>query len=444
MPKLDKLIESKPMQMLQKAGAAMQGNAVVSAISDGMGSAMSLLLAGAIFTIISTILNLTGVLETTDQIYQWLQMPYNMTMGIMSVAVVFTTAYSYSGSLNLKGKVANGIVALFMFLMVSAPMTSVELADGSRMSVMNTGNLGSTGLFTAMLVGIVAVRIIKFCEEKHIVITMPDSIPQFLADSFTTLIPLVFNIVLWQGINIALQVTLGTTLPDAIITVLSGPLSVLTSVPGMFVLMFITNVMWIFGIHGGVITSVVISAPKMMAFQENMALVAAGLAPKFFPVFLTRYGGAAAAGGMGNALCISLHCMRAKSKKLRAIGKAGFIPSLFNISEPIIFGLPVMYNPLIAIPFILNALIPPLISLIGFELGFFVPPYIMLSGVYPLFMFEFLSSMAWQNLLIPVIGFVVGMIIYAPFIKMYDKQCLKEEQEAEAAEVADAAAELTA
>ena len=441
MSRLDKLIESKPMQALQKAGAAMQGNAVVGAISDGMGSAMSLLLAGAIFTIISTVLRLAGVLDTTDQVYQWLQLPYNMTMGIMSVAVAFSIAYSYSGSLNMTSKVANGIVSLFMFLMVSAPMTSVELADGSRMSVMDTTNLGATGLFTAMLIGIVSVRIIKFCKDKHIVITMPDSIPQFLADSFTTLIPLVINIVVWQGLSIALQLTVGSTLPDAIITVLSGPLSVLTSVPGMFLLMFITNVMWIFGIHGGVITTIVISAPKMMAFQENAALVAAGMAPMFFPVFLTRYGGAAAAGGMGNALCISLHCMRARSQQLRAIGKAGFIPSLFNISEPIIFGLPVMYNPLIAIPFILNALIPPFIAWIGFEVGFFVPPYILLSGVYPLGVFEFLSSMAWQNLLIPVIGFVVGMIVYAPFIKMYDKECLEKEQaaEAEAAQAAQAA-----
>lgn len=427
MANLDALFESKAMNKLVELGTKMQGSPAVGAISSGMMGTMGLILAGSVFSIISSLLSLAGVLQATDAVYQWLQMPYNMTMGIMSIAVAFGVAYTYTTNLKMKGAVANGFVAMFLFLMVCSPVKSVELADGSSMSVMDTTYLGGTGMFTAMFVSIIVVRIIKLCADKHIVISMPDAVPQFLADSFSALIPLVINIVLWCGLNTVLQNAIGAPVPGAVMGILSVPLGALISTPGMIVLVLIAMIFWSFGIHGTGIVYIVLMAPFIAAYQTNTELVAAGQDPVFNAAFL--FAGAACCGGTGNVLPLAVCCLRAKSQQLKTIGKAGLVPAIFNISEPMCFGVPIMYNPVIAIPFILNTALTTIVVALGFVSGFFRPPHVLIMTALPIGVNEFLSSMALQNLLIPVVGFVVGYLCYAPFVKMYDKQCLAKEAE---------------
>lgn len=107
------------------------------------------------------------------------------------------------------------------------------------------------------------------------------------------------------------------------------------------------------------------------------------------------------------------------------------MPAIFNISEPIVFGAPIMFNPILCIPFILNAVIMTGIFYAGFMVGFFQPPHVLIMTALPVILQEFLQSLAWQNCLLPVIGFVLGFLIYAPFVKMYDKQCLANETASE-------------
>ena len=432
MSKLDTMFESKAMVKLQEFGGKLQANKVFSSISSGMMGTMNLILAGAVFTIVATMLNLFGVLETTDPLYQWLQMPYNMTMGTMAIAAAFGVAYTYTKNLGMKGEVANGFVAMFLFLMVCAPVQTVELADGSTMNALDTSFLGGTGLFPALILPIIVVRIIKFCQDHNVTIKMPDSVPPFLADSFATLIPLVINIVLWCGLNTLIGNVMGTNLPGAVMGILSIPLAALISGPGIIVLALLCMLFWCFGIHGTGIVFIVLIAPMMAAYQTNAALVAAGSAPVFDPVFL--WDAVASCGGTGNVLPLAVLCLLARSKQLKAIGRAGVIPAVFNISEPMAFGVPIMFNPIICIPFILNVLVSALIVWAGYAIGFFQPPYVLILTSLPIFLQNFLASLAWQNLLIPVICFVVGMICYAPFVKAYDKQLLEQEQAAEAAE----------
>ncbi len=199
MAAFEKLYESVFMQKLQAWGGKLQSNKALNAISSGMMSAMGVILAGAIFTILATLLNLAGVLETTDTLYQWLTTPYNMTMGILSVVVSFAVGYVYSRNLGMTSNLASGVVTLILFLMVASPVQSVTLEDGSTMSALNTTWLGGSGLFTALIIPLVAVRIMKFCQEHHIAIKMPEAVPQFLSDAFASLVPLVINIFLWHG-----------------------------------------------------------------------------------------------------------------------------------------------------------------------------------------------------------------------------------------------------
>lgn len=428
MSKLDKMFESPFFVKLQEWGGKVQSNKVISAISNGMMSIMSLVIAGAAFMILATLLDIAGVLETTDQVYHWLCVPYNMTMGLISLPIAFAVGYSYSKNLGMKGALANGLVTMVLFLMVAAPVQSVDV-NGSATNMIPTSFLGGPGIFVAMFLPIISVRIIKFCKDKNATIKMPDSIPPYLVDSFANIIPLVICPILWQGLSVLCQVAMGgATLPALIMGILGIPLSGLTSIPGMFVLLAISMLCWGLGLHGQGIVSVVTLPAMMAAYGTNAELVAAGQATEFAPIFL--FMSATAAGGAGNMLSLAACCLRAKSERLRAVGKAGVVPAIFNISEPMIFGTPVMYNPIIAIPMVLNSLLCMGLIYVGFAVGFFQNPYILMLTPLPVGLATFLSSMAWQNIFIPVLCFVVGVVCFWPFVRMYDKQCLADEQAA--------------
>ena len=428
MSKLDKMFESPFFVKLQEWGGKVQSNKVISAISNGMMSIMSLVIAGAAFMILATLLDIAGVLETTDQVYHWLCVPYNMTMGLISLPIAFAVGYSYSKNLGMKGALANGLVTMVLFLMVAAPVQSVDV-NGSATNMIPTAFLGGPGIFVAMFLPIISVRIIKFCKDKNATIKMPDSIPPYLVDSFANIIPLVICLILWQGLSVLCQVAMGgATLPALIMGILGIPLSGLTSIPGMFVLLAISMLCWGLGLHGQGIVSVVTLPAMMAAYGTNAELVAAGQATEFAPIFL--FMSATAAGGAGNMLSLAACCLRAKSERLRAVGKAGVVPAIFNISEPMIFGTPVMYNPIIAIPMVLNSLLCMGLIYVGFAVGFFQNPYILMLTPLPVGLATFLSSMAWQNIFIPVLCFVVGVVCFWPFVRMYDKQCLADEQAA--------------
>lgn len=430
---LENMFESPIIQKLQALGAKSQSSPTLSAISSGMMSTLSIIMAGAVFTIVSSILSLTGLIATDSALYQWLQLPYNMTIGSMSLTIAFAIGYQYTKNLKIKGELANGIVTLVLFMMVCSPIKSITLQDGTTASVLDSTYLGGSGMFAAIIISLVAVRIIKFCRDRHIVLTMPDSVPQYLSDSFSAVIPLVINIVLWTGLNTLCESFMGAALPGVIMGVLAMPLAGLNSVPGMFVVAFIGLLCWCLGIHGTGVIMIVLMPVYMQYFADNAAAHAAGAAMALQPVAL--YFLAQAGGGSGNMLPLAVLCCRGKSEQLKAIGKVGLVPSVFNISEPMIFGVPVMYNPLIAIPFILNTLVCMLAIYLLYVVDFFQPQYIMILSSLPIFMGSWLTSMAWQNLLIPVVCIVIGFITYLPFVKLYDKQ-LCEQEAANAAEQA--------
>lgn len=425
MSKLDSIFESKAMQKLQAFGGAMQANKTVSAITNSMMCTLGLLLCGAVFVVIASVLNAVGVIATDSAVYQWLYVPYNMTMNLLAVAVAFAVGFIYSNNLEMKGAMSNGLVTMILFLMVCSPMQSATLADGSSATVMDTSYLGGTGLFPALVIGLISIRIIYTCRTKNLILKMPDSVPQFLQDSFNSLIPLLINVLLWHGLNTVLQLTVKMPLADAIIAVLSVPMAALNSWPGMFVLILLAMLLWCFGIHGTMVALTPMLPIMIQVTAANAAHLAAGEPLEIQPIAL--FGAMAVAGGTGNVLSLAVLCLRSKSQQLKAVGKAGIIPAFFNISEPMAFGVPIMYNPMIAIPFILNPLITGLILLPLYFTGIIRPAVVFMMTVLPMFMADYVTSLNIGNLLIPVIAFVVSYVLYLPFVKAYDKQLLAQE-----------------
>jgi PTS system cellobiose-specific IIC component len=434
---MDKLFESKFMKGLQKFGEKLGSSKVFSAISKSMMGTMAIILVGAVFQIIATIPTLFGWYTTESAIYKLLYTPYNMTMGILSIFVVFMIGYNYAKSLGMK-PMQNGVVALICFLLVAAPATTVTLADGATsLTVLNTSNLGAAGLFVAILIGILTVNLTHFCEKKNIVIRMPDVVPSFLSEAFSAMLPLLFNIIIWYGISSVLSLLTGgqMTLPLLITYILSIPLSAINTIPGMFIAVLFACLLWTFGIHGSMVVFIALMAIMIQNISANAAAVAAGNQPQFYATMLT--GAMACAGGTGNTLGLVLLGLKsAKSKQLKAVSKAAIVPGIFNINEPVTFGFPIMYNPIMAIPYILTPLITMLVLWLGYAIGFFKPAYVLIMSLLPLFMGEFLGSMAWQNLFIPIVGIVVGLIVYYPFFKVYDKQLVEKEAAAKTDEKA--------
>lgn len=429
---MNKLFDNKFMKWLQKFGEKLGNNKGFSAISKSMMGTMAIILAGAIFQIVATVPTLFGWYTTESAIYKLLYTPYNMTMGILSVFVVFMIGYNYAKSLGMK-PMQNGVVALICFLLVAAPATTVTLADGATsLTVLNTSNLGAAGLFVAILIGILTVNLTHFCEKKNIVIKMPDVVPSSLSESFSAMLPLLFNIIIWYSISTVLSLlTHGQmTLPSLITYALSIPLSAINTVPGMFIMILFACLLWTFGIHGSMVVAMALMAVLMQNAAANAAAVAAGNSPQFYPSSL--FWAIACAGGTGNTLGLVLLGLKsAKSKQLKAVCKASLIPGIFNINEPVTFGFPIVYNPIMAIPYILTPLVTMLIVWLGYAIGFLQPDFVIILSLMPLFGGEFLRSMAWQNLFIPIVGIVVGLIVYYPFFKLYDKQLVEKETAAE-------------
>jgi PTS system cellobiose-specific IIC component len=172
----------------------------------------------------------------------------------------------------------------------------------------------------------------------------------------------------------------------------------------------------------------VIMPISIQATLANGSLVAAGKEPIFTSVFL--FGAIASCGGTGNTLSLVIMSLRSKSEQLRAISKAALIPAIFNINEPVTFGFPIMYNPIMAIPYILNGVLVFFYLWGGYAINFFKAPYVLIMTALPIGVGEFLGSMSWHNILMPIGTFILSFLVYYPFYKVYERQLVAKEKSA--------------
>ena len=276
----------------------------------------------------------------------------NMTMGMLSLISAFAIAYYLAGSYKLSQMNA-GFTSMIIFMIVAAPANYVALADGNVASMIDTTYLGSQGLFTSIIVSLLTVEITRICMQKKITIKMPEGVPPFLSDMFSSIVPLVINVTLFFSVNLLISNFIpGSSLPSLIETILAKPISAVNSVPGAILVSVLILVMWCCGVHGMMVFMPLTTPITMAAFAANAELFAAGQSPIFHPIFMTQ--AIALLGGTGNTLALVILCLKAKSNQLSVFGKASIVPAVFRISEPVIFGAPIMFNPILMIPFVLS------------------------------------------------------------------------------------------
>lgn len=434
---------NKMMTSLQKflmpLGTTLANQRHLSAISRGLMASIPLTIIGAVAQIVANppvtqdIIDNGGFLATVfggwfrfaQANTELIMTPYNMTMGLFSVVVAFTIAYELAKSYKMNG-LSSGIISMIMFVMVAAPIRSIEVADGSQMDAMNTGLLGSPGMFAAIAIALISVSLTRLCRKYKLVVRLPDVVPPSLADSFTAMIPLLVNVIVIYGINVASLGLTGASAPELFIGLLMAPLSAANSIPGILFLVTLAGLLWVMGVHGTMIVYPVIIPFVIEAITTNGELVAAGQSPVFSPVML--FGTLAVVGGSGNTLALVLLSLRSKSEQMKAIGKVSLIPGFFGINEPVTFGMPIMFNPILAIPYILSPLILSGLTLLAYSVGFIRPSYILILTLMPIGVSSFLGSMYIGNLIFDFLMIPVCMLIYYPFYKIYERQLLAQEQ----------------
>ena len=404
----------------------------LQAISDGMMMSLALIVVGSIFLIIANPpVNLDIVDMNTGNIFlkgmiawkQWavanyntITIPYTMTMGLIGLVTSFGVAYSLAEKYNMKSAI-NGIIAMSVFLMISAPVTDGQLS---------MSYLGSDGLFVALVVGLLSVEICRFVGDRA-VFTFPATVPSAVTNFVNSLLPLAANIIIIYGLNLCLMACSGKALPELIMSVLTPAIS---SADNLWVYMGIfafSNILWLFGINGSSIIFPIVFVLGVTNSGLNAELINAGKeATHVMNLQMYRY---AILGGGGNTLGLVILMCFSKVKHIRSIGKLSVIPGICGINEPVIFGGPIVLNPILAIPFVLM----PCISI---GLGYFVQSvglvsmgYIVDPSFTPFFGQGFLSALDIRNVIFMFVLIAISVAVYYPFFKVYEKTLMEKEGE---------------
>lgn len=431
---MDGIFNSPIMVKLQEFGQKLGSNKFLASLQAGMMSCMAPIMVGAIFSIICAVGPMFHLFENGDAVYNVLYMPYHFTMELLALWIVLLMAFNYAKSLKLKAPVMSAVQTAVCFTLIACKWSVNEAGA----NVIDVTYLGSQGMFVSFFVSFFVCQVEKFCQDKDVRIKMPDVCPPSLVNGFSAILPLLFAIVPLYVLEVIITQATGGAygLCSGFMAVLTVPLNALVSVPGMFILVPFAALLWCFGIHGTIIIISILMPLMLQAATDNAAAYAAGGygALVFYPVSL--FGALAICGGTGNTLPLALMGLRAKSEQIRAVAKISVVPGWFGINEPMTFGMPIMYNPILCIPYILNVLVVMIITLILFRVGFLVPGFVPIMSMMPMGFGAFLSTLRWQNALWDYLAMIPAGLVWYPFFKVYDNQLYKKEQEAKAAEAA--------
>ncbi|GAA5416492.1 lichenan permease IIC component [Paraliobacillus ryukyuensis] len=364
------------------------------------------------------------------------------TMGILAlyfglvIGYEYTKIYAEEESLNLNP--LNGALLSLLAFFITIPQLVLE--DGTMSLVEQSGEdgnaivfgweivgdgvsrLGATGIFTAILMAIVAVQLYRLCVKRNWVIKMPEAVPEGVSRSFTALIPAFFVAIVVLVINGAL-IALGTDIFKMIAVPFGFVVNLANSWLGILVIFFLVHALWIVGIHGATIVFGFLTPIVLANMQSNIAGATIPFAGEFNNSFVI-------VGGSGSTLgLVFFIAFLAKSSQLKVLGKAALAPSLFNINEPLIFGLPIVYNPFLAIPFFLAPMVTASIAYWAIKLQLVEPIIAQMPWPTPIGAGAFISTGGdLMAVVLAVICTAVAFLIWLPFIKMYDSKLVKQEQ----------------
>ncbi|HEK9988715.1 lactose-specific PTS transporter subunit EIIC [Streptococcus equi] len=421
---MNKLIEhiEKRKPLFEK----ISRNIYLRAIRDGFIAGMPVILFSSIFILLAYVPNAWGF-HWSKSVEALLMLPYSYSMGILGFFVAGTTAKALTDSINRQLEATNQMNYLSTML---AAMVGFLLmaADPAKEGGLLTGFMGTKGLLTAFISAFVTVTIYKLCVKNHVTIRMPDEVPPNISQVFKDLIPFTLSIVLLYLVQLIVKHTLGVNVAESIGALLAPLFQAADGYLGITLIFGAYAFFWFVGIHGPSIVEPAIAAITYANAEVNLNLLQAGQhADKILTSGTQMF--IVTMGGTGATLVVPFMFMwLTKSKRNRAIGRASVVPTFFGVNEPILFGAPLVLNPIFFIPFILT----PIVNVWIFK--FFIDVLGMNS---------FTANLPWTTPAplglvlgtnLQVLSFVlaavliaVDVLIYYPFLKVYDEQILAEE-----------------
>lgn len=419
------VIEQRIMPFANKIGTQRH----MTAIRKGVIATMPLTIVGSFFTILLNI-PVESIAAMVEPYREILDIPFRYTVGILALYATFGIASALAKSYRLDSLTA-GILALMSFLIVAAPPIRVfENVDGviGAGRYINIANLGSGSLFGAIVTAIISVEIYRFFLEKNITIKMPEGVPPEVTNSFVALIPGAVILIFFWVIRHMFGFDLNGFLSQLLMP-LKGVLAG-NSLFGGLLTVFLICFFWVLGIHGPAIMGPVIRPFWDISIAENIDAFNAGVSAHEMPNIFTEQflQWFVWIGGAGTTFALVILFMFSKSKYLKSLGRLSFLPGLFNINEPMIFGAPIVMNPILGIPFIVAPLITTTLSYI-----------LTVSGLVPMMVARLPFAMpgpiaAWMSTNwsiwaggLVVLNFIITLAIYYPFFKAFEKQQLSKE-----------------
>lgn len=404
------------------------------AMRDGIVSAIPFTIIGSLFLIVAappfSADMSTGIGILDSFLLAWLNFsetyaaqiltPYNATMGIMSLFICIATAYSLTKSYG-KQPLSYVLSTACIYIMIITPVK-----DGNIL----TAAMESQGILLSVVVALISIEIMRFVEDKGWTIRMPKGVPPVVSDSFSSLFPFAIAIIIMYSCSLLCQFVTGQLIPDVFFTMFQNVKAGVDNVYMITLLIGLESFLFGFGVHPTTVVGAIINPISLINTTANAELVAKGVqathiyTDPFFAFFI-------GIGGAGATLVLCFMLLRSRSKQMRELGKIALIPSLFNINEPLIFGLPIFLNPIMIVPFTIVPMLNTAIAWIATAIGMVSPAYVNAPWTAPAPIAAIISSMDWRAGILVLVLMVIDGCIWYPFMKIYEKQLVSKEVEAE-------------
>lgn len=425
-------------------------NKYLIAIRNGFLVSTPLLIAGSFFLLLANfpIPQWINFLETTvinsktgTTLAEMITKPADATFTIMAVFAVVGIGYSFAKEIKANPIFGAAVTLMSWFLLMPYSVTGEVTVEGmanpvsATLTALPLSWVGAKGIFIGIICAFVSVNLYQFAVNRKWVIKMPEGVPPMVEDSFAALIPGAFVMLIFFALNLVLNI-FGTNAFDLVFNFLQIPLLHLgDTVWAMIIAYIFLHVFWFFGVNGSSVVGAVFNPILLTHSLENVEYFKNGTgAPhivnaQFQDLFATF-------GGAGSTLSLLIAMLIVcRSKRIKELGKLALVPGIFGINEPIIFGLPIVLNPLIFIPFVLVPTFNIIVSYIMMNLHLVpITNGVLIPWTTPIIISGFLAT-NWAGALLQLVLLIIGVFIYIPFIKIMDVQYMNEERQAADAEL---------
>ncbi|MCB1126894.1 MAG: PTS sugar transporter subunit IIC [Verrucomicrobiae bacterium] len=397
---------------LVPALTAVSENTYMSAIRAGMVSVVPLTIIGGLFMVVS-FLPVPGWEQIVEPFLSLLEIPVTATFGLLAVFVCFAIGYDLGKRFNQEAVVSAGMATL-IFLMIQIRREDQTLGmDG----------LGSQGLFTAILIALITVRVQKLFSDLNVVIKLPPNVPPIVYESFVSLTPMCFLVVVFWLVRFVAGVDINQVVQHTLAPLLFA----LNTLPGILVYAFLVTMLWSVGINGDNAMDAIVAPIFLQFLATNVEAMTQGqplpsiTAYGFFTTFVN-------VGGTGATLALALIMLNSKEPGYRKVSRLSLPTQIFQINEPIFFGFPIVLNPIFMVPYILNAMILTTGTYLLMSWGIIQRPFVPVPWTTPPIIGHYLVTGGdWKAAVWGVASIGIAMAVYFPFAKAAERQRLRQE-----------------